>query len=60
MSDLRECLSVAPDPQDRRGVKHALISILMIAASAVSAGARSFTAMVWAADAPRSWRYRVP
>lgn len=54
MADLRECLSVVPDPRHRRGVRHALISILVIAASAALTGARSFTAIgEWAADAPQ-------
>ncbi|MGW3473019.1 transposase family protein [Saccharopolyspora sp. NPDC000995] len=42
------------DPRHRRGVRHSLVSILGIAAVAVAAGARSFTAIAeWAADAPQ-------
>jgi predicted transposase YbfD/YdcC len=51
--DLRDHFAVVPDPRDRRGVRHALWSILLVAA-AVCAGAQSFTAIgEWAADAPQ-------
>src|SRR5688572_16536966 len=47
-------MSGVPDPRRRRGVRHSLASILLLAASAVAAGARSFTAIgEWAADAPQ-------
>jgi predicted transposase YbfD/YdcC len=45
---------VVPDPRDRRGLRHALVSMLAVAAAAVLAGARSLTAIgEWAADAPQ-------
>jgi hypothetical protein len=54
-----QCLSLAghlgrvPDPRDPRGVRHTLTSLLLAAAAAVLAGARSFTAIgEWVADAP--------
>lgn len=54
MADLREHFAVVPDPRKRRGIRHSLCSILVIAAAAVCAGARSFTAIgEWAADAPQ-------
>jgi len=53
--DLSDHLALVPDPRKRRGVRHRLQSILLIAAAAVCAGARSFTAIgEWAADAPQS------
>lgn len=52
--DLSDHLAVVPDPRKRRGVRHTLHSILMIAAAAMCAGCRSFTAIgEWAADAPQ-------
>jgi predicted transposase YbfD/YdcC len=54
VADLRDYLRVVPDPRDPRGVRHSLGSILLIAAAAVLAGARSLTAIgEWAADAPQ-------
>ncbi|NKE64092.1 ISAs1 family transposase, partial [Lentzea sp. PSKA42] len=54
IADLREFVAGVPDPRRRRGVRHSLASILLLAASAVAAGARSFTAIgEWAADAPQ-------
>jgi predicted transposase YbfD/YdcC len=54
VADLRVHFAVVPDPRKPRGVRHTLCSILMIAAAAVCAGARSFTAIgEWAADAPQ-------
>lgn len=54
VADLREYFGVVSDPRARRGVRHALVSILVIAAAAVAAGARSFTSIgEWAADAPQ-------
>src|SRR5437764_4366646 len=51
--DLRDHLAVVPDPRARRGVRHTLMSILLITAAAVLAGARSFAAIgEWAGDAP--------
>jgi predicted transposase YbfD/YdcC len=53
-ADLRAYLALVPDPRRRRGVRHSLGCILAIAAAAVAAGARSFTAIgEWAADAPQ-------
>jgi predicted transposase YbfD/YdcC len=52
VADLREHLAVVPDPRKRRGVRHTVGSILAVAAAAVAAEARSFTAIgEWAADA---------
>jgi DDE_Tnp_1-associated len=49
---LLECLARVPDPRDSRGVRHTLPSLLLAAAAAVLAGARSFTAIgEWVADA---------
>ena len=54
VADLRRYLAVVPDPRCRRGVRHAVASVLAIAAAAVLAGARSFVAIgEWAADAPQ-------
>jgi hypothetical protein len=41
---LLERLASIPDPRDRRGRRHALVSVLSLAAAAVLAGARSLTA----------------
>ncbi|WP_198035082.1 transposase family protein [Streptacidiphilus rugosus] len=47
-------LSSLPDPRDRRGRRHPLVSVLLVAASAVLAGARSFRAIgQWATAAPQ-------
>lgn len=52
VADLREHLASVPDPRKRRGVRHTVGSILAIAAVAVAAEARSFTAIgEWAVDA---------
>src|SRR4051812_45226269 len=52
--DLLDHLSRRPDPRARRGIRHGWCSLLAIAAVAVLAGARSFTAVAeWAADAPQ-------
>jgi hypothetical protein len=49
--DLREHLAAVPDPRARRGVRHTLMSILLVTAAAVIAGSRCFTAIgEWAAD----------
>ncbi|MGP3683181.1 transposase family protein [Streptomyces sp. IBSNAI002] len=43
-----------PDPRHRRGVRHPFVSVLLIAASAVAAGARSYAAIgQWAGSAPQ-------
>ena len=47
-------LAVVPDPRDRRGLRHTLVSVLALSAAAVLAGARSVAAIAeWAADAPQ-------
>ncbi|MGW4424856.1 transposase family protein [Streptosporangium sp. NPDC004631] len=52
-ANLLEHLRQIPDPRERRGIRHTLVSLLAVAASAVLAGARSFTAIgEWIADAP--------
>lgn len=44
-------LGSVPDPRHRRGVRHPITGILVIAICAVASGARSFTVMAeWAAD----------
>jgi hypothetical protein len=54
LADLRDYFGQVPDPRKRRGLRHSLASILSLAAAAVAAGARSFTAIgEWAADAPQ-------
>jgi uncharacterized Zn-finger protein len=51
---LLERLATIPDPRDRKGRRHALVSMLALAAAAMLAGARSLTAIgEWAADAPQ-------
>jgi predicted transposase YbfD/YdcC len=51
-ADLLAHLETVADPRKRRGVRHRLASLLAIAAAAVLAGARSFTAVgEWATDA---------
>jgi DDE_Tnp_1-associated len=42
---LAEYLARVPDPQDLRGVRHSLTSLLLAAVTAVLAGARSFAAV---------------
>jgi predicted transposase YbfD/YdcC len=74
VADLREHLAAVPDPRHRRGRRHAISTILLIAAAAALTGARSFAAIgEWAADLPqhllavlgarmdrRRGRYRAP
>lgn len=51
---LVERLRVLPDPRRRRGVRHPFVAALLIAASAVIAGARSYAAIgQWSASAPQ-------
>lgn len=42
---LTERLTALPDPRDRRGRRHALTAVLLTAACAVLAGARSYFAI---------------
>ncbi|MFI5614831.1 transposase family protein [Amycolatopsis sp. NPDC051903] len=52
VAGLREFLDRVPDPRHRCGVRHRVGSVLVLAAVAVAAGARSFAAIgEWAADA---------
>ncbi|MFJ7496746.1 ISAs1 family transposase [Streptomyces sp. NPDC097727] len=49
-----ERLRLLPDPRRRRGVRHPFVAVLLVAASAVVAGARSYTAIgQWSANAPQ-------
>ncbi|MEV1062574.1 transposase family protein [Streptomyces sp. NPDC050263] len=49
-----ERLRVLPDPRRRRGVRHPFVAVLLVAASAVVAGARSYAAIgQWSANAPQ-------
>ncbi|WP_406511095.1 ISAs1 family transposase [Streptomyces sp. NBC_00161] len=51
---LLERLAEVPDRRDPRGVRHALVHVLALAAAAALAGATSLlTISEWAADAPR-------
>ncbi|MFE1382963.1 ISAs1 family transposase [Streptomyces sp. NPDC058740] len=51
---LVERLRLLPDPRRRRGVRHPLVAVLPVAASAVVAGARSYAAVAqWSANAPQ-------
>jgi DDE_Tnp_1-associated len=50
-------LATVTDPRTRTGRRHPLVAILLLAAAAVVAGARSITAIAeWAADAPQPVR----
>jgi hypothetical protein len=52
---LAERLVRLPDPRRRRGRRHPFVSVLLVAASAVVAGARSYAAIgQWAASAPQN------
>ncbi|MFD8751919.1 ISAs1 family transposase [Kitasatospora sp. NPDC059577] len=51
---LVERLRVLPDPRRRREVRHPFVAVLLVAASAVVAGARSYAAIgQWSANAPQ-------
>ncbi|MFK0295235.1 transposase family protein [Streptomyces sp. NPDC090442] len=51
---LAERLVRLPAPRHRRGVRHPFAAVLLIAASAVVAGARSYAAIgQWARSAPQ-------
>ena len=50
-------LATVTDPRARAGRRHPLVAILVLAAAAVLAGARSIPALTeWAADAPQPIR----
>jgi hypothetical protein len=52
-------LATVTDPRTRSGRQHPLVAILVLAAAAVLAGARSMAAIAeWAADAPQPVRPR--
>ncbi|MCF4136466.1 ISAs1 family transposase [Streptomyces sp. Tue 6430] len=54
LSVLTHRLTALPDPRDRRGRRHSLVAVLLTAACAVLAGARSYLAIgQWARHAPR-------
>ena len=48
---LLELLAQVPDPRKRRGIRHPLAGLLAVGVAAVIAGAKSFAAGQWAADA---------
>ncbi|WP_224281090.1 transposase family protein [Streptomyces sp. LS1784] len=51
---LAERLWALPDPRRRRGVRHPFVAVLLLAASAVVAGARSYAAIgQWSTSAPQ-------
>ena len=62
---LAERLVGLPDPRRRRGVRHPFLAVLLIAASAVVAGARSYAAIgsgpamlrsrLWHGSVPACW-----
>src|SRR5512132_4609377 len=55
--DLLACRATVTDPRTRTGRRHPLVAILLLAAAAVVAGARSIAAIAeWAADAPQPVR----
>jgi DDE_Tnp_1-associated len=57
LPSLLHYLAWVPDPRDRRGAGHSLVSMLGLAAAAVLAGSRGFTAIgEWVLDAsPQVW-----
>ncbi|MEV6683597.1 transposase family protein [Streptomyces erythrochromogenes] len=51
---LVERLRLLPDPRRHRGLRHPFVAVLLVAAAAVVAGARSYAAIgQWAANAPQ-------
>lgn len=51
---IAERLATLPDPRDRRGRRHSLVSVLLTAACAVLSGARSYLAIgQWARNVPQ-------
>lgn len=54
VGDLRRYLAGLADPRARRGRRHDLVPVVVLAAAAVAAGARSVAAIgEWAGDAPQ-------
>ncbi|MGW4031695.1 ISAs1 family transposase [Streptomyces sp. NPDC004838] len=54
LPSLVERLAVLPDPRRRRGLRHPFVAVLLVAACAVTAGARSWAAVgQWARSAPQ-------
>jgi hypothetical protein len=50
---LRERLALVPDPRSPCGLRHSLLSILLITVCALAAGKNGYTAIeAWAKDAP--------
>ncbi|MFH8805563.1 transposase family protein [Streptomyces sp. NPDC017936] len=59
LSVLTNRLTALSDPRDRRGRRHSLVAVLLTAACAVLAGARSCLAIgQWARRAPRASQSR--
>jgi len=53
-SPLSAVFATVPDPRDPRGIRHPLVSVLVIAQAAVAAGARTLLGISeWAADVDR-------
>ena len=58
--DLLVVLRAVPDPRQRRGQRHRLVTVLAVSVAAVLAGARSYVAIAeWAQDLPPSARVRL-
>jgi predicted transposase YbfD/YdcC len=58
--DLMVALRAVPDPRQRRGRRHRLITVLAVSVAVVLAGARSYVAIAeWAHDLPVSARVRL-
>lgn len=59
-ADLLVTLAAVPDPRQRRGCRHRLVTVLAIGVCAVLAGARSYVAIAeWAHDLPVTARLRL-
>jgi hypothetical protein len=59
-ADLLVALRAVPDPRQRRGRRHRLVTVLAASVAAVLAGARSYVAIAeWAQDLPVSARVRL-
>jgi hypothetical protein len=60
LSVLTDRLTALPGPRDRRGRRHSLVAVLLTAACAVLAGARSYPAIgQWARHAPQHTHARL-